>query len=143
METTIAMMTMIIMKTMMTIMTMMTMMTIMTIMTIMTKLYKYTIFGQSWKIYFFGSGLETFMFVGKCMFFGQLMLLSDTGVLGIPRHTRHTRHTRSDKSLLRLLITDVTFADEDNNFIPTADVNRAILGNVAVQVVPPGGQNWN
>ena len=36
---------------------------------------------------------------------------------------------------------DVTLADEDSNSIPTDDVNRAILGNVAMQVAPPGGQN--
>ena len=35
----------------------------------------------------------------------------------------------------------VTLADEDSNSIPTDDVNRAILGNVAMQVAPPGGQN--
>ena len=40
-------------------------------------------------------------------------------------------------------LTDVTLADEDSNLIPTDDVNRAILGNVAMQVAPPGGQNWN
>ena len=37
--------------------------------------------------------------------------------------------------------TDVTLADEDRNSIPTEDVNKAILGNVAMQVAPPGGQN--
>ena len=38
-------------------------------------------------------------------------------------------------------LTDVTLADEDINSIPADDVNRAILGNVAMQVAPPGGQN--
>ena len=38
-------------------------------------------------------------------------------------------------------LTDVTLADEDSNSIPTDDVNMAILGNVAMQVAPPGGQN--
>ena len=38
-------------------------------------------------------------------------------------------------------LTDVTLADEDSNSTPADDVNRAILGNVAMQVVPPGGQN--
>ena len=38
-------------------------------------------------------------------------------------------------------LTDVTLADEDTNSIPTDDVNRAILGKVAMQVAPPGGQN--
>ena len=38
-------------------------------------------------------------------------------------------------------LTDVTLADEDTNSILTDNVNRAILGNVAMQVAPPGGQN--
>ena len=38
-------------------------------------------------------------------------------------------------------LTDVTLADEDSNSIPTNDVNRAILGNLAMQVAPLGGQN--
>ena len=36
---------------------------------------------------------------------------------------------------------DVTLADKDSNSIPTDEVNRAILGNVAMQVALPGGQN--
>ena len=39
--------------------------------------------------------------------------------------------------------THVTLADEDNNSIPTDDVNRAIIGNVAKQVAPPGSQTCN
>ena len=39
------------------------------------------------------------------------------------------------------LTDDVTLADEDSNSIPTDDINRAILGNVAMQVAPPGCQN--
>ena len=38
-------------------------------------------------------------------------------------------------------LTDVTLADEDSNSIPTDDVNWAILGNMAMQVAPTGGQN--
>ena len=38
-------------------------------------------------------------------------------------------------------LTDAILADEDSNSIPTDDVNRAILGNVAMQVAPPDGQN--
>ena len=38
-------------------------------------------------------------------------------------------------------LTDVTLADEDSNSTPADDVNRAILGNVAMQVAPPGGQH--
>ena len=39
-------------------------------------------------------------------------------------------------------LTDVTLADEDSNSTSADYVNRAILGNVVMQVVPPGGQNW-
>ena len=38
-------------------------------------------------------------------------------------------------------LTDVTLADEDSNLIPTDDVHRAILGNVAMQVAPSGAQH--
>ena len=38
-------------------------------------------------------------------------------------------------------LTDVTLADEDSNSTPADDVNRAILGNVAMQVAPSGGQH--
>ena len=40
-------------------------------------------------------------------------------------------------------LTDLTLADENSNSIQTDDVNRAILGNVAMQVAPPGGQTCN
>ena len=40
-------------------------------------------------------------------------------------------------------LTDVTLADEDSNLIPTDDVHRAILSNVAMQVAPSGAQHWN
>ena len=35
--------------------------------------------------------------------------------------------------------TGVNLADEDSNLMPTDDVNRAILCNVAMQVAPPVG----
>ena len=38
---------------------------------------------------------------------------------------------------------DVTLADEDSNSIQTDDVNRAILGKLAMQVAPSGGQHRN
>ena len=38
-------------------------------------------------------------------------------------------------------LTDVTLASEDSKSMPTYDINRAILGNVAMKVAPPGGQN--
>ena len=37
-------------------------------------------------------------------------------------------------------LTDVTLADEDTNSILTDNANRAIQGNVAMQVAPSGGQ---
>ena len=37
-------------------------------------------------------------------------------------------------------LTGVTLADEDSNSIPTDDVNRAVPGNVVMQVAPSGGQ---
>ena len=40
-------------------------------------------------------------------------------------------------------LTIVTLADEDNNSILTDKASMEILGNVAMQVVPPGGQNCN
>ena len=40
-------------------------------------------------------------------------------------------------------LTDVTLTDEDSNSIPlpTDHINRAILGNVAMQVAPSSGQH--
>ena len=38
-------------------------------------------------------------------------------------------------------LTDMTLADEDSNSILTDDVNRAILGDVAIQVAPSGGRH--
>ena len=39
-------------------------------------------------------------------------------------------------------LTDVTLADEDTNSILTDNANRAIQGNVAIQVTQSGGQSW-
>ena len=41
-------------------------------------------------------------------------------------------------------LTDVTLTDEDTNSIQTDDANKAIQGNVAMHLAPPGGQicNW-
>ena len=41
------------------------------------------------------------------------------------------------------ILTDVTFADGNNNSIPADDGNRAIQDSVAIQAAPPGGQNCN
>ena len=40
-------------------------------------------------------------------------------------------------------LTDVTLADEDTNSILADNDNRAIQGDVAMQVTQPGGQIWN
>ena len=40
-------------------------------------------------------------------------------------------------------LTDVTLADEDTNTILTYDANRAIQGNMTMQVTQPGGQICN
>ena len=40
-------------------------------------------------------------------------------------------------------LTDVTLADKDTNSIQTDNVNVAIQGKVAMQVVPSGGQICN
>ena len=37
---------------------------------------------------------------------------------------------------------DATLADEDTNSILTDNANRAIQGNMAMQVTQPGGQFW-
>ena len=64
--------------------------------------------------------------------------LSDPGVPGV-----RSMGPDVSQSVTRLCadLTDVTLADEDRNSTPADYVNRAILGNVAMQVVPPGGQN--
>ena len=64
-----------------------------------------------------------------------VQFLSDPGVPGVRSMGPDVRPSVTAD------LTDVTLADEDSNSIPTDDVNKAILGNVAIQVVPPGGQN--
>ena len=70
-----------------------------------------------------------------------VQFLLDTGVPGVRSMGPDVRPSVSHGAFAEL--TDVTLADEDSNSIPTGDVNRAILGNVAMQVAPPGGQNCN
>ena len=65
--------------------------------------------------------------------------LSDPGVPGVRSMGPDVSQSVSPRLFADL--TDVTLADEDSNLIPTDDVHRAILGNVAMQVAPPGGQN--
>ena len=40
-------------------------------------------------------------------------------------------------------LTDVTLTGEDTTSILTDNTNRAIQGNLAMQVTHPGGQFWN
>ena len=61
--------------------------------------------------------------------------LSDPGVPGVRSMGPDVSHTTFAD------LTDVTLADEDSNSIPTDDDNRAILGNVAMQVALSGGQH--
>ena len=72
----------------------------------------------------------------KLLFF---ILLSDPGVPGV----RSMGPDVSNSLTTRLCadLTDVTLADDDSNSIPIDDVNKAILGNVAMQVAPSGGQH--
>ena len=65
--------------------------------------------------------------------------LSDPGVPGVRSMGPDVRPSIHPRLFAEL--TDVTLADEDSNSIPTNDVNRAILGNLAMQVAPLGGQN--
>ena len=74
---------------------------------------------------------------GRCK---KCLFLSDTAILGV----QSMRASVSNSLTIPFAdLTDVTLADEDNNSIPTDDVNRTIIGNVAMQVAPPGGQTCN
>ena len=65
--------------------------------------------------------------------------LSDPGVPGVRSMGPDLSHSLTTRLCADL--TDVTLADEDSNSIPTDDVNRAILANLAMQVAPSGGQH--
>ena len=65
--------------------------------------------------------------------------LSDPGVPGVRSMGPDVSPSLSTRRFADL--TDVTLADEDSNPIPTDDVNRAISGNVTMQVARPGGKN--
>ena len=69
----------------------------------------------------------------------QLIFLSDPGVPGV--RSMGPDLTPSIHTRLCADLTDVTLADEDSNLIPTDDVHRAILGNMAMQVAPSGAQH--
>ena len=69
--------------------------------------------------------------------------LSDPGIPGVRSMGPSLSNWVRD---LWLHLTDVTLADEDTNSILTDNANRAIQGNVAMQVtqvVPSVGQIWN
>ena len=67
------------------------------------------------------------------------MFLWDPGVPGVRSMGPDVSHSVTPTPCADL--TDVTLADADRNSTPADYVNRAILGNVAGQVAPPGGQN--
>ena len=66
------------------------------------------------------------------------MFLSDPGIPGVRSMGPDVSNSVQDYFAD---LTDVTLADEDSNSIPTDDVNRAFLGNVAMQVAPSDGQH--
>ena len=66
------------------------------------------------------------------------MFLSDPGIPGVRSMGPDVSNSVQDYFAD---LTDVTLADEDSNSIPTDDVNRAILANLAMQVAPSGGQH--
>ena len=66
------------------------------------------------------------------------MTILSTGVPGVQSMGPDVAQSVQPRSFADL--TYVTLAVEDSNPIPTDDVNRAILDNVAMQVAPPGHQ---
>ena len=75
--------------------------------------------------------LGTFSIQSNCVTF-----LSDPGVPG----PIYGSSCLSVTEPLGANLTDVTLADEDTNSILTDNANRAIQGNVSMQVTQPGGQ---
>ena len=73
------------------------------------------------------------------MYFHLYMFLSDPGVPGVRSMGPDVSNSVSTRGFVDL--TDVTLADEDSNSTPADDVNRAILGNVAMHVAPSSDQN--
>ena len=63
---------------------------------------------------------------------------SDPGVPGVRSMGLLLSNSLSEPPFANL--TDVTLADEDSNSTPADDVNRAILGNVAMQMTQPDGK---
>ena len=74
-----------------------------------------------------------------------LIFLFDPGVPGVRSLCLRPEPMSVRPSVTRLCadLTNVILADEDSTWIPTDDVNRAILGNVAMQVAPSDGQHCN
>ena len=58
------------------------------------------------------------------------IFLSDPGVPGVRSMGPDVSHSLTHRLCADL--TDATLADDDSNSIPTDDVNKAILGNVAI-----------
>ena len=75
----------------------------------------------------------------------RLVFLSDPGKPGVrslgPNVRPSVRPSITETPFADL--TDVTLADEDTKSILTDTVNRAIQGNVAMEVMQPGGKICN
>ena len=67
-----------------------------------------------------------------------MIFLSDPGKPGVRSLGPDVRHSLTKRAFVDL--TDVTLADEDTNSILTDNVNRAIQGNEAMQVMQTGDQ---
>ena len=70
--------------------------------------------------------------VQKFQSFSKGILLSDPGKPGVRSMSPDVTESKAF----------VTLADEDTNWILTDNANGAIQGNVAMQVMRPGGQLW-
>ena len=67
-----------------------------------------------------------------------LPFLSDPGVPGVRSMGLLVSNKQTETPFANL--TDVTLADEDTNSILTDNANRAIQGNVAMQIIQSGCQ---
>ena len=80
--------------------------------------------------------LYLYLYLCICVF------LSDPGKPGVRSLGPDVLQCTDSVSHLCEDFTDVTLADEDTNPILTDNANRAIQGNVAMQVTQSGGQLW-
>ena len=80
--------------------------------------------------------------LGDCRELSRSTIPNKSRIFIRPRYTqvRSMGPSLSNSVYLCANLTDVTLADEDTNSILTNNANRAIKGNVAMQVTQPGGQ---